>query len=68
MMKIEKILLENNRNRRSQNKYYVVYISKDDGREGQGYYCKTMEEAEETKCKMEQVIGAQLWDVVIRNN
>lgn len=51
---------------RSQYRYFVVCIAKDDGREGQGYYCKTIEEAEETKARMEQTLGAQLWDTDIR--
>lgn len=47
-------------------RYFVVYVAKDDGRDGQGSYCKTIEEAEETKSRMEKAWGAQLWDVVIR--
>ena len=33
-------------NKISDNRFYVEYINKEDGRNGEGYYVKTREEAE----------------------
>lgn len=52
-------------NKISDNRFYVEYINKEDGRHGKGYYVKTREEAEAKKLEMEKVWGAKLWDVVI---
>ena len=49
----------------SDNRFYVEYINKEDGRHGEGYYVKTRKEAEDMKLEMEKVCGAKLWDVVI---
>ena len=52
-------------NKISDNRFYVEYINKEDGRYGEGYYVKTREEAEAKKLEMEKVWGAKLWDIVI---
>lgn len=60
MIDFEKIF-----NKISDNRFYVEYINKEDGRNGEGYYVKTREEAEAKKLEMEKVWGAKLWNVII---
>ena len=63
--KIEVIDFEKIFNKISDNRFYVEYINKEDGRNGEGYYVKTREEAEAKKLEMEKVWGAKLWNVII---
>ena len=50
---------------RVNNPFEVVYVSKEDGHYGASYRCSNFEKAEEAKRRMEEALGASVWDVVI---